>query len=132
MDMSNPHVRSLITCIVIIGIFWWFTSAVIIGGSGGSNLPPETSYVDISRSTGGGIDSRGRVGVIVTLTNNSNKTLVSGSYSITSFDVSGRVLSSDAVYPKNVRPGGSRTAKVWLKLPVGAKIQGKWQRAKFR
>lgn len=131
MDFSNPHVRSLITCIVIAGLFWWFTSAVIIGKDG-SNLPPEISYVDISRSTGGGIDSRGRVGVIITLTNNSNKTLVKGSYSIRAVDVSGRLLSSDCAYPENVRPGGSRTATVWMKLPVGAKLQGEWLSAKFR
>lgn len=131
MDMSNPHVRSFISFVVIVGLFWWFTSAVIIGG-GSSNLPPETNYVDISRSTGGGIDSSGRVGVIITLTNNSNKTLVKGSYSIRAVDVSGRLLSSDCAYPENVRPGGSRTATVWMKLPVGAKLQGEWLSAKFR
>ena len=126
----NHNLRGVLVALAIVGLFAWFFSAIDSTKSG--YLPSEVSYVDVSRSTGGGIDSRGRVGVIVTLTNNSNKTLVSGSYSITSFDVSGRVLSSDAVYPKNVRPGGSRTAKVWLKLPVGAKIQGEWQRAKFR
>ena len=126
----NRDVRGVLVALAIVGLLAWFFSAIDSTKSG--YIPPETSYVDISRSTGGGIDSSGRVGVIITLTNNSNKTLVSGSYSITSFDVSGRVLSSDCAYPKNVRPGGSRTATVWLKLPVGAKIQGKWQRAKFR
>ncbi len=126
----NHNLRGVLVALAIVGLFAWFFSSIDSTKSG--YLPSEVSYVDVSRSTGGGIDSRGRVGVIITLTNNSNKTLVSGSYSINSVDVSGRVLSSDCAYPKNVRPGGSRTATVWLKLPVGAKIQGKWQRAKFR
>lgn len=130
MDMSNPHVRGFIVFVVAVSLMLWAASALTKDGS--SNLPSEINYVDISRSTGGGIDSKGRVGVIITLTNNSNKTLVKGSYSIRSVDVSGRLLSSDCAYPENVRPGGSRTATVWLKLPVGAKIQGEWLRAKFR
>ena len=126
----NHNLRGVLVALAIVGLFAWFFSAIDSGGSG--NLPPEINYIDVSRSTGYGIDSRGRVGVRITLTNNSNKTLVKGSYSISSFDVSGRVLSSDCAYPENVRPGGSRTATVWMKLPVGAKIKGEWRSAKFR
>lgn len=126
----NHNLRGVLVALAIVGLFAWFFSAIDSTKSG--YLPSEVSCVDVSRSTGGGIDSRGRTGVVITLTNNSNKTLVSGSYSISSVDVSGRVLSSDCAYPKNIRPGGSQTATVWMKLPANAKLQGKWQRAKFR
>ena len=41
---------------------------------------------------------------------------------IYSKDISGALLTSDAVYPKDVKPGATRTATVWMKMPPGQKF----------
>ena len=125
----NHNLRGVLVALAIVGLFAWFFSAIDSTKSG--YLPSEVSYVDVSRSTGGGIDSRGRTGVVITLTNNSNKTLVSGSYSISSVDVSGRVLSS-GVLTKNIRPGGSQTATGLDEVAGKRKTSKPIIKAKFR
>ena len=51
---------------------------------------------------------------------------------IYSKDISGALLTSDAVYPKDVKPGATKTATVWMKMPPGAEVCGKWVSVKFK
>ena len=97
----------------------------------GCELPDEVNDVSVSISRGLRTDSRGRIQHTVTIRNNSDKTLESGSFKVYSVDVSGRQLSYDGIYPENIRPNGSGVANVWLEVPSGASVRGEWVRAKF-
>ena len=99
---------------------------------GCGELPDEIKDVSVGVSEGFRTDSRGRVQHTVTIKNNSDKTLVKGSYSIMSVDISGKMLSSDRVYPKNIRPGGYGIADVWLDLSGNASVHGEWLSARFK
>ena len=92
----------------------------------------EVANVSIGIAKLGRMDSKGRVEYMVTLKNNSKKTLVQGNYMIYSKDISGALLTSDAVYPKDVKPGATRTATVWMKMPPGAEVCGKWLSVKYK
>jgi hypothetical protein len=98
---------------------------------GCSELPEEIDDVSVNVTRGFRTDSRGRVQYTVTIRNNSDKTLESGSFKIYSVDISGRQLSYDGIYPENIRPNGSRTATVWLEMPSTASVQGEWLSARF-
>ena len=99
---------------------------------GCGELPDEIKDVSVGVSEGFRTDSRGRVQHTVTIKNNSDKTLVKGSYSIMSVDISGKMLSSDRVYPENIRPGGHGIADVWLDLSGNASVRGEWRSARFK
>ena len=98
---------------------------------GCEDIPDEVQDVIIDITRGARVDSSGRVQHTVTLTNRSDKTLTRGNYMIYSQDISGKMLSSDAIYPKDVGPNARRTATVWMELPAGAKVCGEWVSAKF-
>ncbi len=110
-------------CLLII-----MFSLIVAVGCGG--LPEEVRDMEVTANQGARVDTRGRVQVTVRIRNNSDKTLVSGSYSIYSKDVSGRVLSFDAIYPRDIRPRSSKSATVWMD-PRGT-LRGEWKRAHFR
>lgn len=100
-------------------------------GGCGDYVDDEVENVSVSLGRTGKTDSRGRVEHVLTIRNNSEKTLKSGSILVYSEDVSGRLLNSDAAYPKNVRPGSTRTASIWLEVPATASVYAKWQSARF-
>ncbi len=105
---------------------------ILIATGCGAKVGPEARSVSITISATGRTDSSGKVEHKVTLKNNSDKTLVRGSYHIRSVDISGTGLGFDAVYPKDVRPGGTRIADVWLKRPPTSRVTGEWISAKFK